>query len=162
MSTADEARAYINQKHPWQHDNGVGIVQGSHYRSGFVDGAEWQASRTVEVTDGIREKSSTEFAGLPTAVQYGRRNRESGKFIALGGHPLPEWWDESQETYEHVQRLVSSWAPIPAEVDPWVDPEPWVDVVIGKRAVHPLPQKYYRYAPRTHLEYNTEQEGTKP
>ena len=48
------------------------------------------------------------------------------------------------------------------EVDPWVDPEPWVYGVTGKRAVHPLPQKYYRYAPRTHLEYNTEQEGTKP
>ena len=48
----------------------------------------------------------------------------------------------------------------PAEVDPWVDPEPWVYVVTGKRAAHPLPQTYYRYAPRTHIEYNTEQEGT--
>ena len=44
-----------------------------------------------------------------------------------------------------------------AEVDPWVDPEPWVYVVTGKRAAHPLPQTYYRYAPRTHLDYNVEQ-----
>ena len=48
MSTTDEARAYINQKHPAWHDNGVGIIQGSHYREGFVDGAEWQASRKGE------------------------------------------------------------------------------------------------------------------
>ena len=45
----------------------------------------------------------------------------------------------------------------PAEVDPWVDPEPWVYVVTGKRAVHPLPQTYYRYAPRTHLDYDVAQ-----
>ena len=44
-----------------------------------------------------------------------------------------------------------------AEVDPWVDPEPWVYVVTGKRAVHPLPQMYYRYAPRTHLDYDVAQ-----
>ena len=48
MSVEDEARAEVNRRHPWWHDNGVGIVQGSHYRSGFVDGAEWQAFRTVE------------------------------------------------------------------------------------------------------------------
>ena len=45
----------------------------------------------------------------------------------------------------------------PAEVDPWIDPEPWVYVVTGKRAVHPLPQTYYRYAPRTHLDYDVAQ-----
>lgn len=41
QSIRDEARAYIHKKHPEWHDNGVGIVQGSHYRSGFADGAEW-------------------------------------------------------------------------------------------------------------------------
>lgn len=37
------ARAYVNKRHPAWHDNGVGIVQGSHYRSGFVAGASWLA-----------------------------------------------------------------------------------------------------------------------
>lgn len=41
----ERAREYVNKKHPAWHDNGVGIVQGSHYRSGFVDGAKWQASQ---------------------------------------------------------------------------------------------------------------------
>ena len=48
MSVEDKARAEVNRRHPAWHDNGVGSVQGSHYRSGFVDGAEWQAFRTVE------------------------------------------------------------------------------------------------------------------
>lgn len=41
MTIRDDAREYISRKRPEWHDNGVGIVQGSHYRSGFVDGAEW-------------------------------------------------------------------------------------------------------------------------
>ena len=47
-ATEQEARAEVNRRHPAWHDNGVGIVQGSQYRSGFVDGAEWQASRNGE------------------------------------------------------------------------------------------------------------------
>ena len=53
--TGDDARAEVNRRHPSWHDNGVGIVQGSHYRGGFVDGAEWQASRKVEVTSDTKE-----------------------------------------------------------------------------------------------------------
>lgn len=40
-----EAQEAVNEKHPWWHDQGVGIAQGSHYRAGFVDGAAWQAER---------------------------------------------------------------------------------------------------------------------
>lgn len=59
MSTdiREEARAAVHNARPPWHDNGVGIVQGSHYRSGFVDGAVWADARLggaepqVEVTE---------------------------------------------------------------------------------------------------------------
>ena len=51
-ATGDEARSEVNRRHPQWHDNGVGIAQGSHYRSGFVEGAEWQASRKGEQEGG--------------------------------------------------------------------------------------------------------------
>ena len=41
---AEGARAFVYGKHPEWHDHGVGIVQGSHYRSGFQDGAKWTAT----------------------------------------------------------------------------------------------------------------------
>ena len=44
-------------------------------------------------------------------VEYGRQKRESGKVFALRGPPRPDWWGESQEDYEHVQRLVGRWIP---------------------------------------------------
>lgn len=48
-SLEEEARAeaakFVREKHPEWHDVGVGIVQGSHYRSGFENGAAWWASR---------------------------------------------------------------------------------------------------------------------
>lgn len=43
----EEALAFVNQRHPAWHDRGVGIVQGSHFRSGFVEGAKWAALRSV-------------------------------------------------------------------------------------------------------------------
>lgn len=49
MSIRDEALKHIHKRRPEWHDNGVGIVQGSHYRSGFADGAEWAASRPAPV-----------------------------------------------------------------------------------------------------------------
>lgn len=39
------ASQYVNHRHPMQYDRGVGIVQGSHYRAGFVAGAVWQAEQ---------------------------------------------------------------------------------------------------------------------
>lgn len=41
----EAAGNHIHRARPEWHDNGVGIVQGSHYRAGFIDGAEWQASQ---------------------------------------------------------------------------------------------------------------------
>jgi len=53
VSVQEDARAEVNRRHPWHHDNGVGIVQGSHYRAGFVDGAEWAKAQmdVMDVTD---------------------------------------------------------------------------------------------------------------
>ena len=47
-------------------------------------------------------------------IEYGRRKRESGEVFALRGPPRPDWWGESQEDYEHVQRLVGRWIPATA------------------------------------------------
>lgn len=81
QSIRDEARAYIHKKRPEWHDNGVGIVQGSHYRSGFADGAEWALTASsvirriqAEAHDqgyrqGIRDASGVEYTGL-VASQY--------------------------------------------------------------------------------------------
>jgi len=44
----ESARAEVHRRHPEWHDRGVGIVQGSHFREGFVKGALWQASRRPE------------------------------------------------------------------------------------------------------------------
>jgi len=41
----EAAREYVNRRYDPVHDRGVGIVQGSHYRAGFVAGAAWQAAR---------------------------------------------------------------------------------------------------------------------
>jgi hypothetical protein len=50
---AEAAQAEVNQAHPEWHDVGVGIVQGSHYRAGFVAGAKWAvASLHTLTTDG--------------------------------------------------------------------------------------------------------------
>ena len=59
-----EARAEVNRRHPQWHDNGMGIVQGSHYRSGFIAGAEWRASRKAEVTDDMVEKARAAWLGF--------------------------------------------------------------------------------------------------
>lgn len=72
---------------------------------------------------------------------------------------------DSREGYELADAILTEFTLTrkyePAEVDPWVDPEPWVYLVSKTRAAHPLPYTQYRYAPRTHPEYNTEQEGMK-
>ena len=67
----NEARDYVNLKHPSWHDNGVGIVQGSHYRSGFVAGAEWQASRKVEITDEVVERMARMLFAQTTEARSG-------------------------------------------------------------------------------------------
>jgi hypothetical protein len=45
-------------------------------------------------------------------IQFGRRNRETGYVQPLSGPPRPDWWGESQETWEHVQRFVQPWIPV--------------------------------------------------
>jgi hypothetical protein len=45
MSVEERARDEVNRRHPQWHDNGVGIGQAARYRSGFVEGAVWQASQ---------------------------------------------------------------------------------------------------------------------
>lgn len=50
------ATEFVNRKHPAWHDNGVGIVQGSHYRSGFVAGAVWQSDQARRSTPATREE----------------------------------------------------------------------------------------------------------
>jgi hypothetical protein len=41
MNIPEEAGKEAQRRHPEWHDQGVGIVQGSHWRSGFIAGAEW-------------------------------------------------------------------------------------------------------------------------
>ncbi len=38
---SEKAAQEAQRRHPEWHDRGVGIVQGSHWRSGFIAGAEW-------------------------------------------------------------------------------------------------------------------------
>jgi len=52
-----EARAEAERRHPsWHYVRGPGIVQSSHWKAGFVKGAEWQASR--EVTDAVAMRAA--------------------------------------------------------------------------------------------------------
>ena len=47
-----------------------------------------------------------------TDIEYGRRERTTGRVVPLRGTPLPEWYGESQDLWEHVQRPVGSWEPV--------------------------------------------------
>jgi len=44
--------------------------------------------------------------------EYGRRERATGRVVPLSSTPLPDWHDESQDQWEHVQRTVGSWEPV--------------------------------------------------
>jgi len=46
------------------------------------------------------------------AFEYGRRERATGLVRPLRGAPLPDWWGESQDEWEHVQRTVGPWKPV--------------------------------------------------
>ena len=73
-----QAREHIEKKRPSWHDNGVGIVQGSHYRSGFVDGAEWA---------GLRRQGPITDAAVEAAA----------KRFWLAGHPCEAWPPTNEE-----------------------------------------------------------------
>ena len=50
--TVEEAASeYVHRRHNPLHDVGVGVVQGSHYRAGFIAGAVWQAGRMPSVEE---------------------------------------------------------------------------------------------------------------
>ena len=46
---------------------------------------------------------------------YGWRERSTGKVFRLSGHPLPDWWDEPQEEFEHVRTRPSVWETFDSE-----------------------------------------------
>lgn len=77
MTIRDKASEYIHKKRPEWHDNGVGIVQGSHYRSGFAAGAEWAEgilpTATQTLTDAA-DRLEAENQSLPNwPTRDGRR-----------------------------------------------------------------------------------------
>ena len=87
MSIKDEARTYIDKKHPWWHDVGVGIVQGSHYRGGFIKGAVWASQR---------EPSDAEVEAAAKAL--------AGRFGEPPYLPWSEWGELSQDEFRDDAR----------------------------------------------------------
>ena len=89
--------------------------QGNYVHSPDADAWIFDACKAVEGLLGkfVITRKPEPLPGVPVwEVRYGRRNRETGRCRELNGAPLPEWWGESQETWEHVQRLVGPWGPI--------------------------------------------------
>lgn len=90
----DAAREYVYKRHPQHHDQGVGIVQGSHYRAGFIAGAQWQAEQgpTDEQVEaaarGLYEErvslieSDTERADWPTWEGHKRTDADEWRSAA--------------------------------------------------------------------------------
>jgi len=113
----EEAPAGLEPLMPWA--EGVDLAVGAIRRQMTDEAIRAEYHRADYAQSDVEERvlMVDERVWHPTERlwSYGRRERSTGKVFRLSGHPLPDWWDEPQEEFEHVRTRPSVWETFDSE-----------------------------------------------